>query len=541
MKNISVRNKLLILLAAPLICLILLSIASVSTFQAIDAGIGRIYDDRVVPLKQLKQIADDYAVLVIDAVNKADHGITSPTKALDEIRAAKTRIHENWSAYMKTQLTQEEGRLANDAKALFAAADKAITSVESTLKTMGSSNKGELSAYNGPLYKQIDPISEKIAELIELQLRVAGQERDAAEALYHSRRTLFVIVAVVVVGLVASFGFLTSRSISNALTHIKETIERSERDADLTLQVDIASSDELGQLAAAYQKLMNHFREIIQQVRTTNTGLNHEASQLSTLTEQTRSNTLQQQNDTDQAATASTEMSSTVEEVALNAQRASDAAIGANTAAQDGTKVMAASIVQIHELSSQMEQTGISIQQVASDSNAIGAVLDVIKSIADQTNLLALNAAIEAARAGEQGRGFAVVADEVRSLAQRTQESTQEIQAMIERLQAATEKAVHSTEQVRGRMSQTQDNSTLASEALVKITSAIAMISDMNLQIATATEEQSQVSQEINASIVNIANVSRSNVGAVDQIGKASLKLSEMSDNMERMVGAFKV
>lgn len=541
MKSFNIRTSLMLLLTIPVCCLIILSVISIRTFEKIDEGIGRIYDDRVVPMEQLKNISDAYAVLIIDTINKADHNLIKPAAALESLRQAKTLIKDNLQSYLSTQLTPDEQQLVNQLNTLLRNADQSVLDTESALAKMGTTNNGELNAYNGALYKTIDPVTGKIDELMKLQLHVAKEERNKSLELYNSSRNIYIALAIVVTLSITIVGYLTVNSISSTIITIKDSIERAHKNSDLTIQVNIDRNDELAQLVTAYQKMINHFREIIEQIRQASFALQHESSALRQITQQTNSGALRQQSDADLAATASTEMSATIDEVARNAQQASVAANNATEETNKAAQVMYATMEQFEKLSTQMELTGNNIQQVSADSQSIGSVIDVIRGIADQTNLLALNAAIEAARAGEQGRGFAVVADEVRSLAKRTQDATHEIQGMIQHLQSATSEAVNSTQQVKSMIQQTKDQSSIASNALNVINNAVTLISDMNIQIATATEEQSQVSLEINTNIVNIAAVSHETVQTVQKIDQASGQLTNLSTKLESMVSTFKV
>lgn len=525
----------------PLVVLLIIVTLSIKDFGAINAGIGRIYDDRVVPLAQLKSIADDYAVLVIDAVNKADHNIISPAEALVQINKADERIAQNWHLYISTTLTSEEEKLANEAKSLFTAADQAIKQLKTTLSSMGSSNNGELIKYNGPLYQTIDPISEKITELIELQLRVAKQEYDAATELYDSSTFSFIILSLLAFLGVAILGFWVTRSITHPLDILRNVIKRTSRERDLTLKVKVISNDEIGQVAVAYNNLMAQFKELIESIHESNKHLANEASSLAQVTEQTKLGAGRQLEETESAATATTEMSQTVEEVARNASQAANAAQSADEQAGEGNRLISDMIDSTNKLSDQLGEAGVIINRVETDSNAIGAVLDVIRGIAEQTNLLALNAAIEAARAGDQGRGFAVVADEVRSLAQRTQESTEEIQSMIQQLQNGSNEAVTAMKQGQDQVHSTVNMANLTGEALTSIGEAIIMIRDMNTQVATATEQQAAVSQEITSNVVNISEVSRSSAEAMEQLSTSSQELTKMAQKMDLQVSQFKV
>jgi methyl-accepting chemotaxis protein len=542
MNELSIKTKLILLLAIPMASLMLIALMAINTFHNINEGIGRIYDDRIVPMKQLKTIADDYAVLVIDAINKADNNIISSAEAINHIQTAQNRITGTWEKYLTTELTKEENTLVSDIKPLFVNADQAIKAALQALRSSDNNQtKGALSNFNGPLYKHIDPISAKITELLDLQLRVAAEERDIAEEKYLRSRNIFLFIVIAVIISISFAGYKSVTYISTQINHLKDAIEITERNSDLSIQIKFAHADELGQLAKAYSGMMLKFRKVIEQVRLSSLQLKEESNTLNLITQRTAENSHRQEGDTNQAATATTEMSASIEEVARNAQEASNSANKANDEARKSHRLMVEAMTQFDALSNKMDDTGVKIQQLSEDSNAIGRVVDVIKSIAEQTNLLALNAAIEAARAGEQGRGFAVVADEVRSLAKRTQDSTLEIQGMIERLQHATSEAVSSTDQVKGNLQKTKDNSSLATQSLKNIQQAITMISDMNLQIATATEEQSQVSQEINRNIVSIAQASKESVTASHKITSSSQELAKMSKGMETMVACFKI
>lgn len=541
MKNFNVTIRLAILIVLPLIALLLIAGLSIRGFGEINAGIGRIYDDRVVPLAQLKSIADDYAVLVIDAINKADHNIISADSALSQITTANQRIAENWQRYTSTQLTLEEKVLVDEAKVLFNSANQAIQQVETTLAVMGSNNNGELKKFNGPLYQAIDPISDKITALIELQLKVAKQEYDAATLVYKNNSFRFIILSFLAIIAVAAFGYWVGQSITQPLNKLRAVMEKAQKESDLTLRVKHLSNDEIGKVALAYNHLMKQFKELIEGIHISNKELASEAKGLAEITQQTNQGMNRQQQETESAATATTEMSQTIDEVARNASQAADAAQSADQQAAEGNSLVSGMMSSTTQLAEQLNEAGQIINRVETDSNAIGAVLDVIRGIAEQTNLLALNAAIEAARAGDQGRGFAVVADEVRGLAQRTQESTEEIQTMIQQLQNGSNEAVTAMRQGQDQVRNTVETASHTGEALTSIGEAIILIRDMNTQIATATEEQSSVSQEISSNVVNISDVSRTSVDAMNQLSKSSQDLTNMAQKMNLQISQFKI
>jgi methyl-accepting chemotaxis protein len=280
---------------------------------------------------------------------------------------------------------------------------------------------------------------------------------------------------------------------------------------------------------------------VIGQVRGASDRVTAAADQMASATTGSKQGAAQQQVEITQVATAMNQMSATVQEVARNAASAADAAQQASTQANQGKGIVTEGVSAIQSLAAEVERAAEVIHKLELDSASIGKVVDVIKGIAEQTNLLALNAAIEAARAGEQGRGFAVVADEVRTLATRTQESTQEIQQMIERLQACATDAVKVMDSGRKQAHISVEKSVAAGNALGAITSSVTAISDMNTQIASAAEEQGAVAEEINRNIVNISQVADQTVAGAQQTAASSEVLSKLAVQLQDLVAKFRV
>ena len=289
----------------------------------------------------------------------------------------------------------------------------------------------------------------------------------------------------------------------------------------------------------------NHFIDAVSSaIRNSQDTANHLATateQMQSQSDSARQGVTRQQLETDQIATAINEMTATVQEVARSATDAANAAGQADIEASNGKNVVAQTIESIQTLAKNVEQAADVIQRLEMDTTEIGGVLDVIKGIADQTNLLALNAAIEAARAGEQGRGFAVVADEVRTLASRTQESTEEINNMIDKLQTGAKNAVDVMEQGREQARTGVEQASLAGQSLEAITQSVATINDMNTQIAGAAEEQSTVAEEINRSVVNISQVADETASNVAQVADSSAQLEALSVDLKQEVAKFQL
>ncbi|WP_420850440.1 methyl-accepting chemotaxis protein [Pseudomonas weihenstephanensis] len=265
------------------------------------------------------------------------------------------------------------------------------------------------------------------------------------------------------------------------------------------------------------------------------------AEQLSAVTEQTSAGVNSQKVETDQVATAMHEMAATVHEVARNAEEASEAAVAADQQAREGDTVVAQAIEQIEHLAAEVLKSTDAMTHLQQESGKIGSVLDVIKSVSQQTNLLALNAAIEAARAGEAGRGFAVVADEVRSLAQRTQASTEEIEELIVGLQSGTQRVSTSMDNSRVLTDSSVELTRRAGASLSTITRTVSTIQGMNQQIAAAAEQQSSVAEEINRSVLNVRDVSEQTAAASEETAASSVELARLGTHLQTLVGRFKV
>ena len=365
--------------------------------------------------------------------------------------------------------------------------------------------------------------------------QTAVRDADAAQAKY---LLLLATVLALIVGIFAAWAI--TRQI---VIPLNQTLKVAERVAsgDLSHNLESGRQDELGQLQRAMQSMTVGLRELIGGISDGVTQIASAAEQLSAVTEQTSAGVNSQKVETDQVATAMNEMAATVQEVARNAEEASEAAVAADQQAREGDQVVGEAIAQIERLATEVGNSTVAMGELKRESDKIGSVLDVIKSVAQQTNLLALNAAIEAARAGEAGRGFAVVADEVRSLAQRTQKSTEEIEELIVGLQSGTQQVATIMDNSRGLTESSVELTRRAGHALGNITRTVSTIQAMNSQIATAAEQQSAVAEEINRSVLNVRDISEQTSSASEETASSSAELARLGIYLQTLVGRFRV
>jgi len=500
-----------------------------------------------------KKIGMHHKAGLYGSLRKAVHGVESIFKELGEYKLMSDMLmlRRNEKDFMlrsdlkyldkynknvgRFQASLETSSIPSDVKTQISDALGVYQSDFATLvegyKTKGLSPKDGL---RGQMRNTVHQ-TEELLKQIEEEIIQAIEEQSVS-----SRITGFVLGILLTAILTAILVWL-SRSILSPIKQFSKTMLHSEQNKDLTVRSDIASRCEIGEMAAAFNTMMDAFESLLLKVIQSAQDVNSASIQLTDVTNQTANGAREQQIESEQVATAMNEMATTVAEVAQHATHAADASANADEEAAKGNDVVTQSVVGIENLAAEVENTALALNELEKESENIGTVLGVITGIAEQTNLLALNAAIEAARAGEQGRGFAVVADEVRTLASRSQESAEEIKAIIERLQARAKGAVQTMESGREQAQVSVKSAKQAGDSLQAIVSAIATIRDMNVQIATAAEEQSAVAEEINQSVVKITSVATDTAAGAEQTSNTSATMSGISRELHEQVSEFKV
>lgn len=445
----------------------------------------------------------------------------------------------------KAQATYTALIVNDEEKALF---DKYLSAQELYLQEQTkifeavrrSDTDAVLALADGPLNGYASDVTRNLLALSDFNRTGANEAAALSRSVFEN--AWFWVVAMIIVALVLTvvLALLLTRSIVAPLADAVRVAEVV-ASGDLSQTIDVQGSDEPARLLVALNNMQKSLRTTIQSISDSSNQLASASEELSAVTEDSTRGLHQQNNEIEQAATAVNEMTSAVEEVARNAVSTSEASSESNRTAQHGREQVRQTVDSITSLADDVTHTAAEVEQLAGQVRDISKVLDVIRSIAEQTNLLALNAAIEAARAGEAGRGFAVVADEVRALAHRTQQSTQEIEQMVSGIQQGTDKAVNAMQTSNSRARSTLDVAKAAGQALEEITAAISQINERNLVIASASEEQAQVAREVDRNLVNIRDLSMQSSAGANQTSAASQELSRLAVDLNALVARFSI
>jgi methyl-accepting chemotaxis protein len=457
---------------------------------------------------------------------------------MQQYKTRNQQIHDVQAIYEKLIASPEERGVYDEYLQLL----DQFYQIVGRMQTLSNNNQvDEINALlNTDIATNADAINSVLSRLLDMNTQKTLATNQQAADQYAKAFNLVITLLVIATGLTLLFAWLLTHSITKPIAKALSAAEEI-AEGNLTRPITVDGKDEAGRLLAAMSKMQHKLRDTLQRISGSATQLASAAEELNSVTDESARGLTQQNNEIEQAATAVNEMTSAVEEVARNAVSTSEASQNATTSTGNGRGLVQETVSAIECLSADVQSTATLISDLANESRDIGKVLDVIRGLAEQTNLLALNAAIEAARAGEAGRGFAVVADEVRALAHRTQQSTSEIEGMIGSIQTGTEHAVDSMRNSTKRAESTLSIARGAGMSLDTINSAIVEINERNLVIASAAEQQAQVAREVDRNLVNIRDLSVQSATGATQTSAASNELSRLALDLNTMVGRFRL
>lgn len=531
------------------------------------AGYNELYQHSLNDMRQAYVVANgsqrtiDAAAVKLSDLTGAINGRVLQLPEYDESRfeqfQAITRIREEVKQAQYLLRIYLASASTEDVQAVYRQLDNAMATLERYGNVLNASSRDAVNQIRtelGQYRTAIESLVTATQAIAKARQEMTDQQKEIvriSDALYQFQldrlhiesgearnRLIISTVLALLLGVVAAW--LITRQIILPLRTTLADIERIAA-GDLTATTAVTRRDELGALQKGIQQMGTTLRELIGGIRDGVSQISSAAEELSAVTMQTSAGVNSQKEETDQVATAMHEMSATVQEVARNAEQAAQAATDADCEAREGDRVVAEVVAQIERMASEVIRSSDAMVALQSDSDKIGSVMNVIRAVAEQTNLLALNAAIEAARAGEAGRGFAVVADEVRGLAQRTQKSTEEIEQLVTALQGGTQQVAAIMQNSRNLTESSVELTRRAGNSLARITSTVSNIQAMNQQIATAAEEQSAVAEEISRSVVNVRDVSEQTAAASEETAASSVELARLGSHLQTMVSRFRI
>lgn len=536
MKQLSVRLRLAVLVVFMLLGSPVIGFSGLADMRSAVDGLRTVYLDRVVPLRDLKEIIDAYAVDIVDAAHKARNGNVDQATAARTIRDAQQRIETLWRGYLQTELIEAERTEIIAIEAGMKAAEAPIARLVTLLER--GDEAGLVSFIRGELYPLIDPLSEAFSRLIEVQLDESRRQYTVASDIYDRD----VVIEMAVMGGFLLGGLVLAWWISSGLlgelgAEPRDLSRRASRIAAGDLSVPAATASR--GVARDLESMRAALHEMISRIALGSEELEAAALQLSTSAEQVLAGANQQSGIAASMAAAMEELSSSIAHIADSAADSERTAQSAAGSGQRGLATMNQSVVQIRQIAELVEASARDMDELAAKSGSISTIVNVIRGIAEQTNLLALNAAIEAARAGEQGRGFAVVADEVRGLAARTAQSTAEIVAIVDVIQNGVAHTKEGMASGCDRVRQGLELVQTAGGTMQEVHQALGQTLEASASIARALSEQRQAGDEVAANVEKVAQIVEENTAAQAGITESTRALQALGATLQQMTRRF--
>ncbi|NTV49062.1 MAG: methyl-accepting chemotaxis protein [Geobacteraceae bacterium] len=548
MKNwadLKLRTKQLVLISACCVVMLVIGGMGMLGMKTLQTHLGES-NESLHHVALLGQMKSDFLVMRLDLVYILASKDPATLKAkLDDFSKKSALVREAIKVFESSELEASEKEQLNIFKTGFEeyfAKGKPLA--ESILTARESSDEVTVESASGAIVKQVAPLytkpGEAIAALVDYNIKESQTSYEADVKKYHRDMLLMVVIVCGATIFAFILGFVIYRSIAGPLAQVIDTMALVAA-GDLTAHSSINSRDEMGQLAAEINEMVDKLRAIISQISSTSTQVASASSQLHSTADRIATGSEEVAAQAGTVATAGEEMSATSGDIAQNCQMAAEGAHRASQAASDGAAVVERTVAVMGQIAEKVQESARTVESLGARSDQIGAIIGTIEDIADQTNLLALNAAIEAARAGEQGRGFAVVADEVRALAERTTRATKEIGEMIKAIQRETKGAVIAMEQGVQQVENGTEEAAKSGQALQDILAQVNDVAMQVNQIATAAEEQTATTSEISNNMQQITEVVQQTSQGAHESATAAAQLSGNAEELQRLVHQFKL
>ena len=544
--KITIKTQLILAVTVPCLALLLVGAASLRSMGNIKQQADELFQNTATPMRAMAEVASRIPRMRvgIDMMLLQDSSLRDEKGVLTRVKETREEdIPEMRQAMQQAVTAQVDPAARAEAERLLGQFEKMER--EELIPMLQALEKDEMEVartiYRDSYSQTYGEMRKGANALLDGLIGQAQQRNELSQSSYDSGRNQMIAIIVIAIAISLLVSTLILIGLRRRVSFLQLHIGDAARHLALDSSASLTGKDELAEIASSFNQFVARIHGAIEQVASNSRQLAATANEVAAKAQLTQHNCTAQRDRTVQVATAIHEMGATVSEIAGNASLAADVAKQANDQADAGAVVVAQARHGIVGLSGEIEQVAGVIESLASQTDSIGSILDTIRSISEQTNLLALNAAIEAARAGEQGRGFAVVADEVRNLASRSAASTAEIQGMINRLQEQSARAVSAMTQGRNQSLEVVTQADAANGALGQITAHITQISDMNIQVATATEEQSSVVGEINRNVEDINQLTTETADIAHQLTASSRSLQQLSGELDKLVGNFRL